>query len=159
MVDLSRLFAEQQASQIDWHGAVFGLYELPPETGNLTLRMQARARSPRQGVRLKVRGGQLEANGVLATDLVLWEDASPDEFDVRVHWNPRGARTLRIWNCWEVNGVTHAWLGNAGMRVEATPPGLVVLRCSDGHGEPSFDDLVVHLRVDVHDSSPSDKGE
>jgi hypothetical protein len=53
-----------------------------------------------------------------------------------------------VWNCWEVNGVMHAWLGNAGMRVERTPNGAIQLRCSDGDGVPDFEDLVVRITAE-----------
>ncbi|NTW42163.1 MAG: hypothetical protein HGA44_20180 [Cellulomonadaceae bacterium] len=145
MVDLSKLFTEQQASEIDWNGPLFSLYELPSEVSQLTVRFRARASGRRQGIRLKIRGGEFEANGVLATDLVVWQDASPEKFDVQVRWKANAARSLRVWNCWEVNGVMHAWLGNAGMRVEQVSPSSLILKCSDGHGEPSFDDLVVGI--------------
>lgn len=146
MVDLSKLFAEQQVSEIDWNGALFSLYELPSDVSRLRVQFRARASELRQGIRLKIRGGEMEANGVLASDLVLWQDASPDVLDVQVRWKTTGMRSLRVWNCWEVNGVMHAWLGNAGMRVELVSPRSLILKCSDGHGEPSFDDLVVGIR-------------
>ncbi|MBB2974945.1 hypothetical protein FHX49_000486 [Microbacterium endophyticum] len=38
-----------------------------------------------------------------------------------------------------------AWLGNAGMRATTEQPGRVVLGCSDGEGEPDFEDLVVEI--------------
>ncbi len=148
MVDLSSLFAEQQASEIDWNGPLFSLYELPTSTTRLGVEFRHRGSELRQGVRLKARGGKLEANGVEESDLVLWQNSSPPRVDVLVRWAKRGSRSLRIWNCWEVNGVMHAWLGNAGMRVERAPEGTIVLRCSDGHGEPDFGDLVVEIAAE-----------
>lgn len=148
MVDLSRLFAEQQTSEIDWNGPLFGLYELPTSTKRLSVDFQQRGSELRQGIRLKVRGGQLEVNGVKESDVVLWQDASPRQVDVVLQWAEQGARSLRVWNCWEVNGVMHAWLGNAGMRVEQASRSTVILRCSDGHGEPSFEDLVVGITAE-----------
>jgi len=148
MVDLSRVFAEQQASEIDWNGPLFSLYELPSSTTRLGVEFRHRGSELRQGVRLKVRGGELEVDGVEASDFVLWQDSSPSQVEVLVRWAKRGSRSLRVWNCWEVNGVMHAWLGNAGMRVEWTSEGTIVLRCSDGHGEPDFGDLVVGIAVE-----------
>jgi len=145
MVDLSKIFAEQQASEIEWNGALFSLYELPSDVSRLRVQFRARASDLRQGIRLKIRGGEMEANGVFAPDLVLWQDASPEVLDVQVRWHAKGARSLRVWNCWEVNGVAHAWLGNSGMRVERVSPRSLILRCSDGRGEPDFDDLVVGI--------------
>ncbi|NCT91505.1 hypothetical protein GXB85_11155 [Cellulomonas sp. APG4] len=145
VVDLSILFAQQQASRIDWDGPVFSLYELPTHTTRLGVEFMRAGSELRQGVRLKIRGGKLEANGVATSDLVLWQDSSPTCVDVLVRWGKQGSRSLRVWNCWEVNGVMHAWLGNAGMRVERTPEGVIVLNCSDGRGEPDFGDLLVKI--------------
>lgn len=148
MVDLSSLFAEQRASEIDWEGPLFSLYELPTSATRLCVEFKHRGSELRQGVRLKVRGGKLEANGVEESDLVLWQDSSPPRVEVLVRWGRRGPRSLRIWNCWEINGVTHAWLGNAGIRVERAPEDTIVLRCSDGHGEPDYGDLVVGIAAE-----------
>lgn len=148
MVDLSSLFAEQQTSKIDWHGPLFSIYELPTSATRVGVEFSHRGSKLRQGIRLKIRGGDLEVNGVSGPDVVLWQGASLHRVDVLVRWTEHGARSLRVWNCWEVNGVMHAWLGNAGMRVERVPGGVVVLRCSDGLGDPDFEDLVVELAVD-----------
>lgn len=147
MVDLSKIFAEKRASEIEWGGPLFSLYELPADVRGLRIQFVARASDLRQGIRLKIRGGKLEANGVSGSDLVIWEDASPGVVDVQVRWTSSTGRSLRVWNCWEVNGVMHAWLGNAAMRVDAPSPRVLVFRCSDGHGEPVFDDLVVRISV------------
>lgn len=62
-------------------------------------------------------------------------------------WRAKGVRSLRIWNAWRDNDLTQAWLGNAGMRVIPGEGGSLTLRCSDGEGEPDFDDLVAEVRV------------
>lgn len=147
VVDLSNLFAEQHASEIDWDGPLFSLYELPTTSTHLGLEFRQRGSDLRQGIRLTARGGELEANGVEASDLVLGQYESPRQLDVLVRWAKRGVRSLRVWNCWEVNGVMRAWLGNAGMRVERTSERALVLRCSDGRGGPDFGDLVVGIEA------------
>ncbi len=148
MTDLSAIFTAQQASQIDWNGPLFSLYELPSEATRISIEFRSVGSAFRQGLRLKVRGGQLEIDGVEAADFALWHDTAPSQVEVNVHWKGKGPRSLRIWNSWEYNGVAHAWLGNAGMRVEEFEPGRFVLRCSDGEGEPEFDDLVVGVTVE-----------
>jgi hypothetical protein len=145
--DLSSLFAQQQTNQINWDGPVYSLYELPRDTTELTIRFQSAASKPRQGLRLKVRGGTLEIESRTSGDVILWQDTAPAEIHVRVRWKPRGLRSLRIWNAWQVNDVTQAWLGNAGMRVTPSAGGVYTLRCSDGEGEPDFDDLVAEVHV------------
>lgn len=61
-------------------------------------------------------------------------------------------RTLQVWNTWLVGEAQHAWTGNSGIVVEELDaPGEVSQRlrlwCSDGLGDPSFDDLVLVLTV------------
>ncbi|MGI9605940.1 MAG: hypothetical protein ACR2P0_07345 [Acidimicrobiales bacterium] len=54
---------------------------------------------------------------------------------------------LRIWNAWMIDELECAWTGNHGIIVETLPcPDGAISRmrlwCSDGLGDPSFDDLV-----------------
>ena len=148
MVNLSKLFAEQEASQIDWNGPLYSLYEISNHTDRLAVHFLSRASELRQGIRLKARGGQLLVNGSLMSDVVLREDSAPNPVHVEVRWTGKATRSLRVWNCWDVNGVMHAWLGNAAMRVEQASHGETILRCSDGHGEPDFRDLVVRISTE-----------
>lgn len=65
------------------------------------------------------------------------------EFVIR----PDRRSVIRLWNAWELRGVHHAWTGNSGIITEEldAPPGAdrrVRLWCSDGFGNPTFDDLV-----------------
>lgn len=145
--DLSALFAEQQANQIDWDGPLYSLYELPSEASGLTIRFLSAKSQPPQGLRLKVRGGTFEVDSTAADDLVLWQDSAPADVLVRIAWKAKGARSLRIWNAWRVNDVAQAWLGNAGMRVTREEREVFLLRCSDGEGDPDFDDLVAEVHV------------
>lgn len=146
MAELADLFAEQQTTMIDWGGGpVHGLYELPTEITDLSVRFVRAVPSPPQGLKLKVRGGTLTINATSSTDMVLWEDTAPGEVRVRVAWKPRAKRSLRLWNAWRVNDVTQAWLRSAGMRVEQGPDDSLTFRCSDGVGEPTFDDLVAEV--------------
>lgn len=146
-IDLASRFAEQQTNQIEWDGPLFSLYELPTEASALTIRFLSATSVPPQGVRLKVRGGTFDVEGTSADDLVLWQDTAPSEVRARIKWKSKVGRSLRIWNAWRVNDVTQAWLGNAGMRVTLDEPQLLTLRCSDGEGEPNFDDLVVEVFI------------
>lgn len=145
-MDLSSLFTAQQTSQIDWDGPLYSLYELPTTATSLALTFVSANSPVRQGIRLKARGANLTIDGVSGSEFVLWQDTAPDQIDVDVTWNAKGTRSLRVWNCWEHNGAMHAWLGNAGIRVDDSGDGLIRLRCSDGEGDPDFDNLVVEVR-------------
>ncbi len=59
---------------------------------------------------------------------------------------------LQLWNGWRVDATDHSWTGNSGIIVEdLTPPEGANLRfrmwCSDGLGDPSFDDLVLVVTI------------
>ena len=60
--------------------------------------------------------------------------------------------TLQIWNSWILGDGEHAWIGNSGIVVEPLPvpegaSQRLRLWCSDGLGDPDFDDLVLLLTV------------
>jgi len=59
---------------------------------------------------------------------------------------------LSIWNIWQWDGADQAWTGNSGLVIEDLPVPEHALRrvrlwCSDGLGNPSFDDMVVVVTV------------
>ena len=121
--------------------------ELPDDANELTIRFRSATPEPPQGLRLKVRGGTFEIESADTDDIVLWQDTAPAEVDVRIRWKTRGVRSLRVWNAWRVNDLTQAWLGNSGMRVTASQGRVFEFRCSDGEGDPNFDDLVAEVHV------------
>jgi hypothetical protein len=140
---LADRFADAQSPVIDLDGdRVFAVYEFDRLPEHLIVRFITAKDLPVQGILLKIRGGLLEANGTEASDLLLWRDTAPKEVEIRVA--RKGAKSsLKVWNTWRVGrDVTQAWLGNAGMRVEASER-QVRLRCSDGVGPVCFGDLEV----------------
>ncbi len=59
---------------------------------------------------------------------------------------------LQLWNSWILGDGEHAWIGNSGIVVETLPvpegaSDRIRLWCSDGLGDPDFDDLVLLLTV------------
>jgi hypothetical protein len=76
--------------------------------------------------------------------MILRLDTAPDTIEVRYNPSRQGSR-ITIYNGWiNESGGTDAWLMHAGMLVEETG-NKMTLRCSDGRGEPTFDDLVVEI--------------
>lgn len=151
VTDLSSTFAAQQSNVIEWNGmTLYGLYEFDSVPEQVRLEFLGSKSQPVQGLQLRVRGGVLEIDGVEATDFVLWTDTAPQSVAVAVRPTGRGKPTLKLWNIWRGGlGVTQAWLGNAAIQVEGSAdPTHVVLRCSDGEGEPDFDDLVVGVTAE-----------
>ena len=64
---------------------------------------------------------------------------------------PEGGK-LQLWNSWILGDGEHAWIGNSGIIVESLPvpegaSSRMRLWCSDGLGDPDFDDLVLLLTV------------
>lgn len=64
----------------------------------------------------------------------------------------QGEQKVQLWNSWVVADAHHSWIGNSGIVCETleTPPGAserLRLWCSDGLGDPQFDDLVVVVTV------------
>lgn len=150
MTDLSDLFSAQQTNVVNWHGStIHGLFEFDELPAGLTLTFLAAKQSPAQGLQLRLQGGTLVANGKEGSDLVLWRDTAPSTVEIAIRPGGRAKSALKLWNVWRGgHGATQAWLGNAAMQIEGDPAaGRFCLRCSDGRGEPTFDDLVVEVAV------------
>jgi hypothetical protein len=148
---LAERLAAAQGAPIEVDGKlVHMMFELPPIDGPAELRIALEAGSARpQAVRLKVRGGKLLVNNQLVDDVVLWSDTAPPVVTARMR--PQSSRkpmTLRVWNAWRDSaGTMQAWIGDAGLLVEESGSGEVVLRCSDGFDAPTLDDLVTRLEL------------
>ena len=97
-----------------------------------------------QTIKMAVDRGELRANGVVVPTVAVWSHTAPETAELDVVG--RRAKSLDIWNSWSFEGVDSSWLGNAGILVESSATGHL-LRCSDGLGDPSFDDLVVRIEV------------
>lgn len=145
---LSDLFERAKAPVVTWEDVlVHSMYELPDLPNGTIVRIEFGDPNPArpEGLRLKIRGGSLLIEGRELNDVVLWSDSSPQLVTATVRGSMSG--TLRLWNCWRDPADTmQAWIGNAGMLVEPIADGFV-LRCSDGFGEISFDDLVAKIEI------------
>jgi len=146
---LSDLFEQAQAPVVTWNETlVHSMYELPDLPNGAEVRIEFEDPNPArpEGLRLKIRGGTLLVEGRDLDDVVLWSDSSLRTVIATVR-STKGSSMLRVWNCWRDPADTmQAWIGNAGMIVEPTTIGFV-LRCSDGLGDVSFDDLVAKIEI------------
>ncbi len=75
-----------------------------------------------------------------------------DRFATELTGSRNRAETLQLWNSWSLGQGQHSWTGNSGIVLEEldAPIGAsrrVRLWCSDGLGDPEFDDLVVLVTV------------
>ena len=123
------------------HAAVFREVTKP---GRFMVRFIKAVETPLQALSIDIDRGKLLIAGVEASNMILRLDTSPQIVDVRYRSSPRGDR-IAIYNSW-INdyGGIDSWIANAGMLVEETG-NKMILRCSDGLAEPTFDDLVVEI--------------
>ena len=152
---LNERLAESKGEPFEYEGlTVHGIYrcEVHPDD-TLQVRFVRWNAMIRQGLQLKINRGRLLVNGQSSKSGVLWMDTAPEVVEI-VCQPPKAGATLSLWNTWERDGIVHAWLGNAGMLVEQRDD-AVVLKCSDGVGNPDFQDLVVELRLVHRDGRPS----
>lgn len=143
---LAAAFRSGNGRKIKWHGdVVHSLLQLSVKEGD-TIEITRLEASPTRAQALKVASdkGSLRANGVVLSPIAIWTHTSPEQVTLDVVG--RKTRSIDIWNSWSFDGVDSSWLGNAGMLVESSDDEHT-LRCSDGLGEPTFDDLVVKIVV------------
>jgi hypothetical protein len=112
----------------------------------IALRFLRSADSPLQGIGIKAEKCHVQVANVTAKSLGLWTDTAPKDVLLRVVKAKRGAR-VGFFNQWrdEKYGSTMYHLNNAAMEIQPQPDGSALLRCSDGWGEPDFNDLVLTL--------------
>ena len=118
--------------------------ELPKGLHHFRLEFVSSKTSPTQGIRLKSESARINIAGKSLKDVVLWTDTSPTSLDFYI--SGKSVNVLKIWNVWKIDKVMHAWIGNAGMVIEANGR-TWTFRCNDGPSETKFEDLVVRLTV------------
>jgi hypothetical protein len=114
------------------------------ESGRLVVRFLDSRPKPIQALRIDIDPGQLLVQGEAASKMILRLDTSPTSVEVHYRAAGQGSR-IALYNAWiDENGQIDRWTMHAGMLVEETG-NKMLLRCSDGRGEPTFDDLVVEI--------------
>jgi hypothetical protein len=123
------------------HGAAF---RHMAKAGRFIVRFVKAIPKPVQALRIDIDPGRLVIAGEESRKMILRLDTCPDVVEVRYRLLGLGS-TITFYNAWiDEKGVIDAWLMNAGMLVEETG-NRMLLRCSDGRGEPTFDDLIVEI--------------
>jgi len=143
---LAAAFRSGHGRKVKWQGkVVHSLLQLHVKEGD-TIEVERISSSPTraQALKIAVDKGNLRANGVLMPEAAIWTHTSPIVATLEVVG--RKARSLDIWNSWSFDGVDSSWLGSAGMLVESVG-NEHTLRCSDGVGDPTFEDLIVKVVI------------
>lgn len=101
---------------------------------------------PVQGLAINAQHCHIQVADTRARKIALWLDTAPERVELRVLKAKRGA-SLSIFNLWrdEKYGSTMYRLNNAAMQIDAQQDEVFLVRCSDGWGEPDFNDLVFQL--------------
>lgn len=123
------------------HGVVFKQVKRP---GRLTVRFLSSVEKPVQALRIDIDAGQLCVDETESEKMILRLDTCPQVSVVHYMPSSLGSR-LTFYNAWiNEDGGVDAWMMHSGMLVEEAG-NKMILRCSDGRGEPNFQDLVVEI--------------
>lgn len=143
---LAAAFRDGNGRKTKWQSeTVHSLFQLNVKDGDTIEVTRLSASNTRaQALKMAVDKGSVRANGVVVSPIAIWTHTSPERVTLQVVG--RRARSIDIWNSWSFDGVDSSWLGSAGMVIESTD-NKHTLRCSDGLGEPTFDDLIVEIVV------------
>ncbi len=149
MSTLSERFEQVQGETLEHEGqTVRQLYRRTVSDGTrFTVELQDKPGRKVQALNLDADGGAaLVINEEEMTRAVVRADTAPRRTEVLV--TADGSGELTAYNAWiGSHEALHSWIGNSGMLVDDDGE-TVTLRCSDGDGDPSFDDLVVVLRFE-----------
>lgn len=143
---LAQLFGEAKGPTVQYeggtvHGVVFRHVNTP---GRFVVRFIKAVPLPLQALCIDIEPGKLLIENTEASNMILRLDTSPGLVNVSYRPGTKGGR-ISIYNAWiNEDGGIDSWLVNAGMLLEETG-NKMLLRCSDGRGEPTFDDLIVEI--------------
>lgn len=142
---LADRFRDSRAAPIRLNGeTVYLRYDLGPlAAAKFDVALHAKSERP-QALCMAVGSGSLKVAGVKSKQLEIWSHTAPPTFSVEVLPGRDGPSPVRLWNAWRVGDLTHYGIGNVGIKVGRTN-GRLILRCSDGFGPVSFDDLIVDI--------------
>jgi hypothetical protein len=123
------------------HGVVFKHVE---KAGRFIVRFIKAVHTPMQALRIDIDPGKLLIEEIESAKMILRLDTSPDTIEVVYRPHRDGSR-ISMYNAWiNEDGGIDAWLMNFGMLLEEAG-NKMTLHCSDGRGEPTFDDLIAEI--------------
>lgn len=143
---LVELFNEAKGPTVEYEGLIVHsiVFKYVTKPGRYMVRFMKGVSKPPQGIGIAINKGELTVEDTTAKRIALWYDYCPEVVEV-MYRPPRDGGRLSIYNIWEnEGGGVEAWIMHAGMLVEESG-NKMILRCSDGRGEPTFDDLIVEI--------------
>jgi len=143
---LAQLFMKSAGRPVEYEGLTVhsAVFKQVHEAGRFIVRFIKAVTIPMQALRIRIDPGKLLVENTESAQILLRLDTCPDVVNVRFRPSPEGSR-ITFYNAWiNEDGGVDAWLVHAGMLVEETV-NKMLLRCSDGRGEPTFDDLIVEI--------------
>ncbi len=143
---LCEAFQTANGRRVSWRGTqVYSLLRFTVNDGD-SIQVTRVSASPirAQALKFAVDRGEIRANGVLVPAAAVWTHTAPKVATLKIVG--KRARSLEVWNAWSVDGVDTSWIGNAAMMVESDGQ-VHTIRCSDGVGKVTFEDLAVRLEV------------
>lgn len=143
---LAELWMETRGPTVRYEGrTVHGvIFRDVKKEGRFIVRFVKAAPKPLQALLIDIDPGKLLVEDSESAKMILRLDTCPDIVEVRYRPTRKGSR-ISMYNAWiNEDGGVDAWLMNSGMLVEEVG-NKMTLRCSDGRGEPTFDDLVVEI--------------
>jgi hypothetical protein len=145
-------FLRARTSPIEFEGSLayasYGFLSIPNGSRLVVRRLSSRG-DREQGLHVSCKDGKVAIAESVERHIILWEKSAPDVATLEVRARSKsGEVDVFVWNAWqEGSGPARSSLGNAAMRVSGGDEGEVLLHCSDGEGDVSFDDLVVGVKV------------
>lgn len=143
---LAQLLADARGGPIKFDGAeVRSIFVRDvPTMAQVKVKILKSRETPTQALRIKLDKGTIRINGQDLTEVVLWADTAPAVVEMVCQPNGKIGK-LKVWNAWrDDRGTMQAWVGCAGLIAEENGK-TVLLRCSDGAGNPDFGDLAAEL--------------
>lgn len=143
---LADLFMASRGKPVVYEGRLVhaAVFRHVVKQGRFIVRFVKAVPKPVQALGLHIDPGKLFIEDDESPKMILRLDTAPDVVEVRYRAGRNGSR-ISIFNEWiNEQGGIDAWLVHAGMIVEETG-NRISLRCSDGRGEPTFDDLIVEI--------------
>lgn len=150
---LAQLLSDAKGGPIDYKGKSVEMSCKIPVTKAQEIKIELLhfKENYQQGFEVSIdqRKGHIEVNGEKLTNPVFWTNTAPRTFSFRC-FPKKTEGIMNVWNVWknvEYKENIDAWVGSAGLYVERIDDESIILHCSNGIGDISFEDLVFKMKI------------